>query len=207
MRWASLHYVGLVVFLASVNVGFMPIGYKLGHAGAARYLPFLVIFGLVMGVLVVLAEPAIHVLNQQVEDVTGGFTVSRKSMMIGLCCGVGAAIVLSMIRIMFDFSGEAHHFRLISLRWRCLVRAAGVYGHHLQLGRRGQRPDDQLLHSAICHRRMLCTAGGGCCAARCVRRGSAGGHEPAKVTICRCWALKCCAESPCARASGDTPLS
>ena len=56
-----------------------------------------------MGVLVVLAEPAIHVLNGQVEEVTGGL-VSKKSMMIGLCIGVGAAIALSVIRIIFDFS-------------------------------------------------------------------------------------------------------
>ena len=53
--------------------------------------------------LVVLAEPAIHVLNAQVEDVTGGL-VSKKSMLMGLCIGVGAAITLSMIRIIFDFS-------------------------------------------------------------------------------------------------------
>ena len=96
-------YVGLVIFLTSVNVGFMPIGYKLGHTLAQHHPAFLVGVGLVMGVLVVLAEPAIHVLNQQVEEVTGG-TVSRRSMMIGLCCGVGTAIMLSMIRITFDFS-------------------------------------------------------------------------------------------------------
>ena len=56
-----------------------------------------------MGVLVVMAEPAIHVLNEQVEDVTGGY-VSKKSMMLGLCIGVGTAIALSVIRILFDFS-------------------------------------------------------------------------------------------------------
>ncbi len=96
-------YVGLVLFLTSVNVGFMPIGYKLGYTLAQGNKTVLTVFGLVMGVLVVLAEPAIHVLNQQVEDVTGG-TVSRTSMIIGLCCGVGAAIALSMIRIVYDFS-------------------------------------------------------------------------------------------------------
>ena len=96
-------YAGLVIFLTGVNVGFMPIGYKMGLSLAQGSEGFLVAFGLVIGVLVVLAEPAIHVLNQQVEDVTGG-TVSRRSMMIGLCCGVGAAIALSMIRIVFDFS-------------------------------------------------------------------------------------------------------
>jgi len=96
-------YVGLVIFLTGVNAGFMPIGYKMGYALAQGNEFFLVGFGLVVGVLVVLAEPAIHVLNAQVEDVTGGL-VSSKSMLTGLCIGVGAAITLSMIRIIFDFS-------------------------------------------------------------------------------------------------------
>ena len=96
-------YIGLVMFLTGVNVGFMPIGYKLGYELAQMNEGVLVLLGLVMGVLVVLAEPAIHVLNQQVEEVTGGY-VSKKSMMLGLCIGVGASIALSMIRIIFDFS-------------------------------------------------------------------------------------------------------
>ena len=96
-------YVGLVIFLTAVNVGFMPIGYKLGMTLAEGNSAFLVVFGLCAGILTVLAEPAIHVLNAQVEDVTGGL-VSKKSMMIGLCVGVGASIALSMIRIVFDFS-------------------------------------------------------------------------------------------------------
>ena len=96
-------YVGLVVFLTGVNVGFMPIGYKLGYELAKIDQRFLVGLGLVMGVLVVLAEPAIHVLNQQVEDVTGG-AVTRRAMITGLCVGVGSAIALSVIRIIFDFS-------------------------------------------------------------------------------------------------------
>ncbi|MBQ8796866.1 MAG: DUF1538 domain-containing protein [Oscillospiraceae bacterium] len=96
-------YVGLVLFLTAVEVGFMPIGYQLGNelAGLNKWL--LIPLGLVMGVLVVLAEPAIHVLNSQVEDVTGGY-VTKKSMLTGLCIGVGAAITLSMVRIIFDFS-------------------------------------------------------------------------------------------------------
>ncbi len=96
-------YVGLVMFLTGVNVGFMPIGYKLGYTLAQGSEVFLVIFGLIVGVLVVLAEPAIHVLNAQVEDVTGGL-VTKKAMITGLCIGVGASIALSMVRIIFDFS-------------------------------------------------------------------------------------------------------
>ena len=98
-----LTYAGLVIFLTGVNVGFMPIGYKLGNA-LAEMPPYIVVgIGLIMGVLVVLAEPAIHVLNQQVDDITGGY-ISRKSMLMGLCIGVGFAIALSMLRIVYDFS-------------------------------------------------------------------------------------------------------
>ena len=96
-------YAGLVIFLTGVNVGFMPIGYKLGASIAAWDERFLIVFGLVVGVLTVLAEPAIHVLNKQVEEVTGGL-ITKRSMMMGLCIGVGASIALSMIRIVFDFS-------------------------------------------------------------------------------------------------------
>ena len=96
-------YIGLVIFLTGVNVGFMPVGYKLGNELSQMGEGLLVAFGVVAGVLCVLAEPAIHVLNGQVEDVTGGL-VSRKSMMLGLCIGVGGAIGLSMLRIIYDFS-------------------------------------------------------------------------------------------------------
>jgi len=96
-------YVGLVIFLTGVNVGFMPIGYKLGYALGQWNPIFLTGFGLVTGVLVVLAEPAIHVLNQQVEEVTGGL-VTKKAMITGLCIGVGLSIALSVVRIIFDFS-------------------------------------------------------------------------------------------------------
>ncbi len=96
-------YVGLVLFLTAVEVGFMPIGYKLGQSVATANKWILIPLGLIMGILVVLAEPAIHVLNSQVEEVTGGY-VTKRSMLIGLCVGVGAAITLSVVRIIFDFS-------------------------------------------------------------------------------------------------------
>ena len=96
-------YVGLVMFLTGVNVGFMPIGYKLGTMLATIHPALLVGLGLLMGILVVLAEPAIHILNVQVEEITGG-SIPKKSLMTGLCVGVGLSIALSMIRIIFDFS-------------------------------------------------------------------------------------------------------
>ena len=96
-------YVGLVIFLTGVNVGFMPVGFKLGKQMAEIHPALLTGLGLLMGVLVVLAEPAIHVLNAQVDDITGG-SISKRSLMMGLCIGVGVSIALSVIRIIFDFS-------------------------------------------------------------------------------------------------------
>ncbi len=96
-------FVGLVIFLSAVTVGFMPVGYKLGTELANAPAAFLVIFGIVLGAVVVLAEPAVHVLKKQVEDITER-AVSRRSMMIALSCGVGVSIGLSMLRIVMDFN-------------------------------------------------------------------------------------------------------
>lgn len=96
-------FVGLVLFLTAVTVGFMPIGFRLGTCMAAESTPILVIFGFVIGMVVVLAEPAVHVLNKQVEEITGR-AVSKRSMLLALSAGVGVSIGLSTIRIIFGFS-------------------------------------------------------------------------------------------------------
>ena len=96
-------FVGLVLFLSSVTVGFMPIGYKLGQELARSNQSLLIPLGFLLGLVVVLAEPAVHVLKHQVEDVTNG-TVSKRSMAIALSVGVGISLGLSMLRIIFDFS-------------------------------------------------------------------------------------------------------
>jgi hypothetical protein len=96
-------FFGLVIFLAAVAIGFVPVGFKLGSQLATLPPAVCIIFAFLLGVTVVLAEPAIHVLNSQVENVTGG-TVKKSSMLIALCIGVGAAIALSVVRAIFDFS-------------------------------------------------------------------------------------------------------
>ncbi len=95
-------FLGLVVFLTAVEVGFMPIGHKLG-AQLATAPTWFVVVAFVIGMVVVLAEPAVHVLNKQVEEVTDR-AISKKSMLMALSIGVGISIGLSAIRIVFDFS-------------------------------------------------------------------------------------------------------
>ena len=96
-------YIGLIIFLTSVHIGFMPVGFKIGQEIATTSPIIVTIIAFILGLVVVLAEPAVHVLNKQVEDITNG-TVSKKSMMIALSIGVGLSICLSVIRIIFGFS-------------------------------------------------------------------------------------------------------
>ena len=96
-------FLGLVIFLTSVVVGFMPIGYKIGTQLADYNETLLIVVSFILGFVVVLAEPAVHVLNQQVEDITNG-QVTRRQMMIALSVGVGVSIGLSIIRIIYGFS-------------------------------------------------------------------------------------------------------
>ena len=96
-------FVGLVIFLTAVNIGFLPIGYIMGKSIAEFHPAFIIGFGFVLGFVVVLAEPAVHVLNKQVEEITNG-GVSKRAMLLALAIGVGISICLSMIRLVCDFS-------------------------------------------------------------------------------------------------------
>jgi len=96
-------FFGLVIFLAAVEIGFMPVGFKMGVQLAKQQEWVMVAIAFLLGFTVVMAEPAIHVLNKQVEAVTGG-AVKKSSMLIALSCGVGVSIALSVVRVIFGFS-------------------------------------------------------------------------------------------------------
>lgn len=93
-------YIGLVIFLTGVNVGFLPAGNYIGNAlGSLDNNWILIPIGMVMGFFIVAAEPAVHVLNKQVEDVTGG-AISKRSMLVSLSLGVAVSIGIAMIRVL-----------------------------------------------------------------------------------------------------------
>jgi hypothetical protein len=96
-------FFGLVIFLSAVEIGFMPIGFKMGAQLSELNRWVMVAIAFVLGFTVVLAEPAIHVLKKQVETVTGG-AISKRSMLIALSVGVGLSIGLSAIRVIYGFS-------------------------------------------------------------------------------------------------------
>ena len=91
--------IGLTLFLVGANEGFMEMGRILGMGLATKYFNILPLFGLLLGMMVVLAEPAVHVLGEQVEDVTAG-NIPDKVLRGTLSIGVGIAIALSMVKIM-----------------------------------------------------------------------------------------------------------
>lgn len=97
-------YVGLVLFLCGVNIGFAPVGSSLGKALAS--LPYnwvLIPIGMVIGYYIVKAEPAIQVLNHQVESVTDG-AISVKMMNRCMSIGVAISVGLAMLRVLTGIS-------------------------------------------------------------------------------------------------------
>ncbi|NLM66421.1 MAG: DUF1538 domain-containing protein [Enterococcus sp.] len=92
-------YIGLSLFLVGVNAGFMEIGRMMGEGLASNYFYLLPWVGLALGMVVVLAEPAVYILTQQVEEVTSGH-LKKNVILITLSIGIAIAVSLSMIRIM-----------------------------------------------------------------------------------------------------------
>ena len=93
-------YVGLVLFLTGVNVGFMPAGNYLGQTIAAfPYRWVIVPIGMIIGYFIVSAEPAVFVVTHQVEELTSG-AISAKAMGTSLSIGVSVSVGLAMIRVL-----------------------------------------------------------------------------------------------------------
>ena len=97
-------YIGLVLFLTGVNVGFMPAGNYLGQTMAGLpYAWIIVPIGMIIGYFIVLAEPAVFVLTKQVEELTSG-AISAKAMGLSLSIGVATSVGLAMIRVLTGIS-------------------------------------------------------------------------------------------------------
>lgn len=92
-------FVGLCIFLTAVNVGFLPMGKALGAALAKIADGYVLIpFGVATGCLIVLAEPSVHILTRQVEQLTGG-AISKLKMLFFLSLAISVSVGLSMLRV------------------------------------------------------------------------------------------------------------
>ena len=99
MKGLLYTFIGLVLFLTGVNAGFMDVGSMVGYRLALLEQPWIVfLIGFTLGLVVILAEPAVYVLTTQIENVTTGY-VKRKIVLFALSLGVGCAVTFSMVRI------------------------------------------------------------------------------------------------------------
>ena len=97
-------YAGLVLFLTGVNVGFSPLGTQLGSelaAGSGKYL--LIPLSMVFGWFIISAEPAVLVLEKQVEDISAG-AIPGKAIKLSLSVAIALANALSMLRVLTGMS-------------------------------------------------------------------------------------------------------
>lgn len=104
-------FIGLLIFLIGVNAGFMDVGTMIGkNLALVNNKVFVVLIGFVLGVVTILAEPAVHVLTHQIEEVTSGY-VKRRAVLASLALGVGIAVALSVVRILIP-SIQLWHYLL-----------------------------------------------------------------------------------------------
>lgn len=100
LKGLAYTYLGLSLFLVGVNAGFMDAGRVIGNEIASlEQVWVLPLIGFFLGMVVVLAEPAVYVLTEQVEDVTAGH-IKKKLILMTLSIGIALAVMLSMLRIM-----------------------------------------------------------------------------------------------------------
>jgi len=104
LKGIGLTYIGFAMFMQGVNIGFFPAGTSIGEIlGAKPYNWILIPIGLIAGFVITLAEPAVRVLNTQVERTTGG-SIPRYVMMYTLSVGVALSVALAMARILGGIS-------------------------------------------------------------------------------------------------------
>ncbi|MDI9369983.1 MAG: DUF1538 domain-containing protein [Synergistaceae bacterium] len=99
-----LSFIGLILFFIGVNGGFLPAGTAIGGKIGASPMSWLLFpVGLTLGAIVVLAEPAVWILNELVEEVSGGH-ITRRLILIALSIGVSVSVGISMLRILYSLS-------------------------------------------------------------------------------------------------------
>ncbi len=97
-------YVGLVLFLTGVNVGFSPLSAELGRVLMSGWTQYLLIpLAMLMGWFIISAEPAVFVLEKQIEEVSAG-AIPGKAIKIGLSIAIAIAMGLSMVRVLTGIS-------------------------------------------------------------------------------------------------------
>ena len=148
-------YLGLVLFLTGVNVGFMAVGNFLGSSIASLDCNWVLIpIAMVIGYFIVAAEPAVHILNRQVEEITAG-AIPASAMNLALSHGRGGVAGPG-----HDPGADGYLHHVVPAAGLCpepgsVFRGAeNIHLHRLRLRRRGLRSHDGHVPAALCHGRL-----------------------------------------------------
>lgn len=96
-------YAGLVLFLTGVNIGFSALGAELGAALASGARWLLVPLAMLLGWFIISAEPAVSVLENQIEEVSAG-AIPGKAIKFSLSVAIALAMGISMLRVLTGIS-------------------------------------------------------------------------------------------------------
>lgn len=99
-----LTFIGLIFFLHGVNISFIAAGSSLGKAiGSLNNNWLMVPIAFVLGFIVTLAEPAVKILIDEIEEITTGY-IKPKLFWGFLATGVGVSVSLAILRILMGLS-------------------------------------------------------------------------------------------------------
>ncbi len=94
-------FAGLTLFLQGVKAGFMPVGTEMGALlGNLPHKWILIPLGFILGFVATMAEPAVRILSNQVEENSSGY-IKSNIILYTLCLSVGIFIALGMTRIVY----------------------------------------------------------------------------------------------------------
>ncbi len=92
-------FIGLVIFLTSATYGFIPVSKAIG-VGFIDFKLLLIIIAILIGASIILAEPSVHILNSQVEDISNG-AIKKKELLFSLCLASSLAILISVLKAFY----------------------------------------------------------------------------------------------------------
>ena len=96
-------YLGLVLFLTGVNIGFSTLGAELGAALGRTAPQWLIPLAIVLGWFIISAEPAVSILEKQIETVSAG-AIPGKAIKRSLSIAIAIAMGLAMLRVLTGIS-------------------------------------------------------------------------------------------------------
>ncbi len=96
-------FVGLYMFLFSIEFGISAMGAEIGKFIQTLSLPMVVLFCVVIGFVITFSEPSVVVLSKQVQTATKG-NISNVVVLISIAVSMAIAILVSVLKIVYNLN-------------------------------------------------------------------------------------------------------